>query len=360
MSIGRVNISTVNKDDYQDLIVFLSTFESETRDKEFWESKLLFWWEKNPAFSEDIDRGWVLKDLDKNLIVGFIANIPTFFILQGKKIIVNNGSTYRVKKEYRMHSISLYLRWVNYSDQTIHFATTPNQTVIKILKLMKFDKFPNTVEFMNFIPVDLYNLFKYKYNHYKILNDVIRLFKYFPYYIYVTFYKSIFSSSLKVEIITNIDENFDELWFRTKNRYLNTNFRDSKYMNWYCNEFADKNKVMFGCFKDNILKVYALFQVNKGNHIKSLNCLDIWGDEVNIKTLKLIMYKVLIFSKNNNIDTIEFSYINAELDSYCRKIGFLKRRYTKERFFKLKGKSVAKTNFNENTYLPFAQGDIGM
>ena len=360
MITDNIRISSVKRDDYENIIKFLSKFENETRNAKFWKNRLKIWWEKNPAFTNKIKRGWILKDLDKNLIVGFIANIPTFFQIGGKKIIVNNGSTFRVKKEYRMHSINLYLKWVNYSDNTIHFSTTPTKVVEIILKSLKFEKFPKTPEFINNIPINLHSLFKYKYIENDFLIKTIKIFRYFPFYFYYFSFKSFFIKNFKVKIIKKVGKNFDELWSRTKDKYLNTTYRDSKYINWYCDGKFNQNKIIFGLFNEDKLEAYFIFHIKDGKYIRSLNCLDIWGNEISTLTLKLILFEVLKFSKKNNLDIIEFPYFNSEVDNYYKKIRFFKRKHSFRRYYKVKGDLLKNTDFNKRTFLTFAQGDIGL
>ncbi len=137
-----MEVETVSNIHYDELIEFLSNFEDETRDSEFWRSRLYFWWDQNPAFSDKIERGWVLTRNDNNKIVGFIGNIPTFFHFQGKKIIVFNATSWRVNNKYRNQSLSLIFKSVGYSKNSLQFDTTPSDDVINILNSLKFQQFP--------------------------------------------------------------------------------------------------------------------------------------------------------------------------------------------------------------------------
>ena len=51
-----LEVETVSNLHYDELIEFLSNFEDETRDSEFWRSRLYLWWDQNPAFSDKIER----------------------------------------------------------------------------------------------------------------------------------------------------------------------------------------------------------------------------------------------------------------------------------------------------------------
>ena len=99
------------------------------------------------------------------------------------------------KKEYRMHSISLYLKWINYSDDTIHFSTTPTKVVENILKLLKFEKFPKSPDFINNIPINLHSLFRYKYRDNDFLIKSIKIFRYLL-FIFIIFHLNLFLSKI--------------------------------------------------------------------------------------------------------------------------------------------------------------------
>ena len=53
-NIKKAELVSVRKEDYEGIVKFLSNFEDEGRGKNFWENRLLFWWDKNPAFDNDL------------------------------------------------------------------------------------------------------------------------------------------------------------------------------------------------------------------------------------------------------------------------------------------------------------------
>ena len=48
-----------DKEQRNKIVEFLTDFEDEQRDRDFWRRRLAFWWEKNPFYSEDLPRGWL-------------------------------------------------------------------------------------------------------------------------------------------------------------------------------------------------------------------------------------------------------------------------------------------------------------
>src|SRR3989338_8033751 len=82
-----------------ELIGFLSHFENETRSEEFWRQRLAYWWEKNPAFDEQLPMGWIIRD--KAEIVGFLGSITSLYVYDKKNYPALNMTTWRVAKEQR-------------------------------------------------------------------------------------------------------------------------------------------------------------------------------------------------------------------------------------------------------------------
>ena len=108
MCTDNLEIKAIVKSDYNPLSEFLSNFNNKkTENKKYWIDKLNYWWEQNPAFSESIVRGWVIKKKDSDTILGFIGNIPSYFNLEGKETIVCNATTWRVDLKYRNQSLIL-------------------------------------------------------------------------------------------------------------------------------------------------------------------------------------------------------------------------------------------------------------
>ena len=134
-------VDLVSDQDYEALAAFLARFPDEKRGPEFWRRRLAHWWEDNPAFSQETQRGWVVRDNDS--IVGFLGNIPSLFKLRDQTVVVFNASTWRVLPEFRGRSLELLGQLMACSKDTISFITTSGRPVLDILDNLKFEPFPH-------------------------------------------------------------------------------------------------------------------------------------------------------------------------------------------------------------------------
>jgi len=129
---------TKDREQRRKIIEFLVNFEGETRSAYFWRERLELWWEKNPFYSEDLPRGWLI--VLNGVIEGFFGVIVTEYRLDNKKYKALNATTWRVLKTYRNLSISLFTKFYTLRSQYILFNTSPTDTVAKILEAFRFQK----------------------------------------------------------------------------------------------------------------------------------------------------------------------------------------------------------------------------
>jgi len=103
----QYTIKEIQGSDYDNIAYFLSEFPDDNLSLSEWKKKLYYWWNENPAYSDDHIRGLIL--LYGENIVGFVGNIPTKMIWDGEEKIVINGTTWRVLPEHRKKSMELCL-----------------------------------------------------------------------------------------------------------------------------------------------------------------------------------------------------------------------------------------------------------
>ena len=152
-------IPVVNKY-YEQLALFLSKSEfaktSIYQTKKYWLELFKFWWELNPAFHTNAQKGWVLVN-NKNEIKGFLGNIPTLMMNGERTIHAYNMTHWIVEKEYRNYSLLLLTEMIKSIQDLILFNTTPTENVIKIVNYLNFMKL-NQSTYKYFLPVNLMKL----------------------------------------------------------------------------------------------------------------------------------------------------------------------------------------------------------
>ena len=353
-----LKLETVSNIHYDELIEFLTNFEDEIRDSEFWRSRLYLWWDQNPAFSDKIEKGWVLTQNDNDKIVGFIGNIPTYFHFQRKKIIIYNATSWRVNNTYRNQSLSLIFKAIGYSKDSMLFDTTPSDKIINILKKLKFKQCPILINHTFFNLLNPYNILRAREIKGKLLLLLVKFVS--P---ILKIYQSIrFMHLNKVNIVRRLskaDSQFDTLWEKTKNKYENTNVRTSDIINWYCFGNINFKKILFGYFANDELQAYAIFNIASSNNIKRLVCTDLWGININKKIVKSFVSTAMKYGYENKIDIIDYSNFDNNLSNIYSRLGLFRRSTRDKRYIKTSVEKYKAFNRND-TYLTFFQGDLGL
>ncbi|MBI3543819.1 MAG: hypothetical protein HY075_11150, partial [Deltaproteobacteria bacterium] len=76
-TVPRAVVAAVEPADYARVAAYLAAYPGEKRAADVWLKRFGLWWDDNPAFGGDVERGWFLKDGDR--VVGFLGNVPTWF-----------------------------------------------------------------------------------------------------------------------------------------------------------------------------------------------------------------------------------------------------------------------------------------
>jgi hypothetical protein len=122
----------------REIVSFLANFENEKRGEFFWQDRLEFWWERNPFYTDELPRGWLL--VANGQIVGFFGLIAIDYLYNNERYTALNATTWRVLEDYRNVSMSLFFNYYGLRKNFILFNTTPTDTVATILDTFKFSK----------------------------------------------------------------------------------------------------------------------------------------------------------------------------------------------------------------------------
>jgi len=352
LNISQSIIHKIESKDFPDLLEFLLETDNQKRERNYWEKRLRHWWDDNPCFSKNMDRGWILRDKITNAIVGFHGNIPSIFKSPNDGFVINNASTWRVLDSHRHNGINLLFELIK-NTKTILFSTTPNEGVNEINKKLKFKKFP-------------YNT---KKTHSLVVNNKIKIKSYnstiFNFFSIITFsllkffqqlYFSKPNNSGHIKKIDKIENSFDVLWEEKRNDYLYTNVRSSEAINWYC--FSNENeKIVFGYYLEDKLVTYIIYDKRTSGSGEQLFCVDLWGalEKDILESLIIYTYE---YSKKNGINLIRFNAFDEKMCNFLDKIILIRNAYEDKRYLITRDKKI---NINKNnSYLTYAQGDIGL
>ncbi|MBI3541728.1 MAG: hypothetical protein HY075_00420 [Deltaproteobacteria bacterium] len=250
-------ISVVEPADYERVAAYLAAYPGEKRAADVWRERFGLWWEGNPAFGGDVERGWVLRDGER--VVGFLGNVPTWFQTPRGVVRGYTASTWRVDEPYRKKSVSLYLRQVANAREGILFNTTANENVKSVLEALSFSKLPpsrtgkNTFLALRF-PLSLAQA---------------------PLLAWLALGAA--RAGGEVREVTRADSAFDTLWDSTRGLYPFTSVRSSQVLNWFCFSAPAFSKRLLGYYEDGRLLGYVACFSSDWRGYRVWECLDLWA-----------------------------------------------------------------------------------
>lgn len=353
------DLLSLSPEDDAPLAHFLAAFPQETRDPEFWHDRFRLWWDHNPAFSSGFERGWVLKD--KGKIVGFLGNFPSYFQWSGETILVNNATTWRVSLNYRNYSLRLLFKQMNYSRESLLFLTTPNNDVKRIVQILKYQLIPGdgrrvSVLFTHFEKVWDTLLHNHRVSHLiaKGLAPLCGLIQ------GLRLNLSHKGEGLHVREVFRADSSFDELWERTRRRYLHTSLRTAEVINWYCFGSPNFRKKLFGVYRGDRLLLFAIFSNPPGRRLNLLECLDLWGESEEKGVVTALVKYLIEYARGHSIDWIKFHSFSPEVGRLFKRLGLFQIPAPESRkYYKMYLKPRDPLT-ERNAYFTDTVGDIGL
>ncbi|MBA4147305.1 MAG: hypothetical protein H0X66_04255 [Verrucomicrobia bacterium] len=357
-------VSTVQSEDYAELATFLASFPAETRSKERWLGRFRIWWDINPAFAGAPSRGWILRQQEK--IVGFLGTIPMKIQLGGKETICFGGTTWRVLPDHRGMSMFLKRRQMQDQKDHLHVTTTPRPEVAKMLELLRYQRIDRgggtneqsvvVLNFEKFLRMKFDGRFagaQIAWGFALILQCFQSLFQCF------TLGKS---RRADVREISKADRAFDELWERTRSRYLNTNIRTSEMLNWYCFSAKEPAKTLLGYYEGDTLFGYMMLSSSGERAMQIMECVDLWIDPARdeVSTLRALVGKAVKYARRNSFDRLVFPHFNGQTAASYRKLHLLRRPAWGRREYMTGSSGFLENITVENSYFVTAQGDYGL
>jgi hypothetical protein len=343
---------------YKEIAGFLLQYKGWSYPAEYWLNGFQVWWDENPAFSEDMERGWVLRDKQK--IVGFMGLIPSLFQIFGKQIVVFNATTWYVNPQYRSESLQFLIKSINYAKNSIYFYTTPSDRALKIIQKLRFHSIPRSTCKRSFIIIDFEKVLKVKLGQ-SILNKfVIKIIS--PLLAIaqsIRLKKTNLEEINRVKRIRKADSTFDDLWERTKHIFPTTNIRNAETINWYCFNNNEYEKVVFGYYLSGQLLGYVICQDPRVKSVSFLECSDYWVSPDASQVTHALINAVYNYAFEKKYDCILFPHFNLQLENIFNEMGlFSMEDKNNNEYFKIKPEWFKKIN-DSNSYFAI-QGDRGI
>ncbi len=354
--IPPIEIAPVAPADEEALADFLATFPGLECRLEFWLSRFRLWWQGNPACAGS-PAGWILRR--DGAIQGFLGNLPSLFQLGGGPKTVYSITSWMVLPECREQSLSLLMEHMKAADQTLLFDTTPTAVVATILESLGFRPLPWAGDRESFIVVDCKRVLAAAAPG--LLRGVglpalaaaglapLQTLRLRPLHA---------SGLLPAVKSSDVGEEFDELWDRTRGLYANTNVRTAQAVRWYGLGDGEIEKELFICRQEGRLCGYMILKSRTRHGLKTLDCVDFWEDPSAAGVLESLLATVWNTAQDRRLDLLTFPHFTTRFGERLGRAGLFEHASGRRALFFGTPELLASIT-SENSYFVGLQGDYG-
>lgn len=351
-------ITVVRSTDYAQLSRFHAGFPGDGETSAYWEQRFRCWWDDNPAFDEDVPRGWVQRD-DTGAIGGFLGNVPSFFRMQGLDQRVFSATSWRVLEEHRSCSIQLYLAHMEAGASSLLFNTTASPHTFRVMEYLRYRSVPSSSSGRTFlVAVNAAIAIGAYLSHRQVpalgkwvAGAAVKLAQ-FP---FEAMLRS--ASSVEVRVLSRADASFDDLWHRTCDRYTNTSVRNAAQVNWLCFSNPNNLKTLIGCYVCGELRGFAIFADSKPRGIKVLELRDLWSETPDDGVIRALLAGTCDYAKRNDYAVIALHDYSTALTKAFRGLGLFLTTSDPTRVFYRSPDSVNLDFALGDSYLSGLEGD---
>jgi hypothetical protein len=261
---------------------------------------------------------------DAGRIVGFLGCIPSRFQLHGAETIAYNATTWRVDEDYRSESLKLMFQMNALSKDAVLFDTTPTPHVIPIIETMGFEEFPPDWQFRCVYLLRVAKAMRARLARFPLLQQAT--------WIAVPMVKTFQTLrtwrlrryGLSVRELSRADAEFDALWERTRARYVNTNVRTAREINWHCFHSQNFRKLLLGCYDGDRLVGYAVCCVEPFDSLVFLRAADIWADFDVAGVVEVLVDAMRHKAEELGCDALEITGFNRDVSNRLTKTGLMR------------------------------------
>jgi hypothetical protein len=358
-----IKLREVEKNDILPLAEFLPRGFPFTT-KEFWLARFEMWWNKNPAWTNDIPMGWVLDD-GKNL-VGFIGNIPVPFIVRGEKRLAAASSSWFVDPSVRgIYSVRLFNEFMKQKNASLFLFKAEEEYVMNFLTKYRFNEYilPKSQKEYGYIlnrKDVIFNFSKFIFNK-KVpkFSELPELYKRTGLLILgYLFQKSEVNpnASSPDEYITSLcrscDDSFSGILRPTLDQCDVVMSYDTSTLDWlYFSEARWFKRVVIQCRRprDNHLAGYMVFDIerNKTSDPGNMRLMDMCIADNDPRVLSSLISFAIETGKQNNAALLIIWANTPETDRYFRNTCPLRRVVQHYRYIRFSDNSYVQ-DLNEN------------
>ena len=180
-----MEVREVEINDYSKVADFLSLNFLPQLPSRSYLDKFNLWWDKNPFFTNEDIRGWILVDPENDLAVkGFLGNIPADYRVGEQVLKTASPSFWCVDLEYRTKALDLLFPYIR-QNKDILVNSTPGPVTEKIFAGLGFKNINNELKsYMHFCNVNGFKSFLARKIKNKLLLNLNVGFLRIPLFIY--------------------------------------------------------------------------------------------------------------------------------------------------------------------------------
>lgn len=346
--ISKDIISPLRVEDYEAAAVFLERITNEVFKKEFWLDRFEYWWNRNPAMSKGIDRGWILRCKDGG-VVGFVGNIPIRYYIKGQERTACCITSWYVGEEYSKRSLELLIPFIKQKVPALLLDTTPIEKVVKILLQLGFRSLEKKwLKRDVFYPTDMaefWNFLAGRFGSNRVITVFFKLAGLFVipavkfYQIVCKFRLPAINKKYTFSEIKRFDKSYALLWDKLKEKYDVLAVRNETTLNWFffgSNDISSSRKVIELRCDDALIGYVAVKEIKHNLHnriycyFEVVDMVILNGDALDYKfALKGLLW--LAKKNENKIMLIKLNSFDENIENILFRFGFF-WRYGKSRF----------------------------
>jgi hypothetical protein len=319
--------------------------------QDFWLQRFDLWWARNPAYTPQIPRGWVLDD-GTNL-VGFIGNIPVTFLVRGEKRIGAASSSWYVEPSVRgLYSIRLFNEFMKQKSASLFLFKAEEEYVMNFLTKYKFEEYilpRSQKEYVGIINKKNVDLIFLKFIFSKQIpkvSDIPELYKRLGYLIVGYLFQKPadrLASRAEDTYTSSICNSCDDAFLTICKPYVKSCdvivSHDTKTLNWlYFSSARWFTRVVIQCrrSRDNALAGYMVFDIErkKPSEAGRMRLMEMFIEDTDTRVLSSLTCCAMDAGKQKNAALMVVWANSPETEAYFRSTFFMQRAARHYRYLK--------------------------
>ncbi len=354
MTGGAVaNLAVVDDADYASLATFLASFPDNTHDATAWRRRLGHWWDDNPAFGDDLPRGWLLRDSQCE-IVGFLGNIPRWFRVRGEDRRIACATTWRVSPTHRSASLRLYAAHMSAGKHSLLLNNTANATAAAVVEQFKYKWLPRSRTNRAYVlPTSPGRIA----DEYLSRRSLPRLSSLAGLALRAAAGPGMsllrrHRSSLVRAIEPGAPE-MDRLWTATRDLVAHTSVRDATAVSWFCASHGRGRLMIHGLLDGSGLKAFAIWRHMEDEGVRALELVDAWPPNIERAASLALISEASAVAAQGSADLLVVRDFGSALSHALSTARFFTRPDPNRQYFRGVFELVA-----SDSYLTSFDGDV--